>query len=219
MYQLTEQQKLNARSITKALEKKGLTNSLYHAAVLGVVYKESGIMPRTEKGYANTSVSRIRQVFPVKLRNYTDAQLETLKKSDVDFFDLIYGKMYGNDQPGDGYRFRGRGYNQLTFKDNYKAYVTDAGIDIVADPDKVNEPSVAANVLAGFKKKTLLPKYLKNDFNLDNLNDVATLKDAVRIAMRQTAGWRTNTETDFFKANEKKAFDFAQWIANNANVL
>jgi putative chitinase len=43
----------------------------------------------------------------------------------------------GSEASGDGYKFRGRGYIQLTGKDNYTQFSKSIGEDMVANPDKV----------------------------------------------------------------------------------
>ena len=43
----------------------------------------------------------------------------------------------GDESSGDGYKFRGRGYIQLTGKSNYAAFSKDTGLDVVANPDLV----------------------------------------------------------------------------------
>lgn len=53
----------------------------------------------------------------------------------------------GNDQPGDGARYAGRGYVQLTGKRNYRRASQALGIDFVRDPDRVMEPDIAAHIL------------------------------------------------------------------------
>jgi len=40
-------------------------------------------------------------------------------------------KDLGNTQPGDGRRFTGRGFIQLTGRANYQAYGKDAGVDLM----------------------------------------------------------------------------------------
>lgn len=52
---------------------------------------------------------------------------------------LVYGGRMGNgpEASGDGYRFRGRGYIQLTGKDNYKAFDTVVAENILENPDLV----------------------------------------------------------------------------------
>ena len=56
----------------------------------------------------------------------------------------------GNTQRGDGPRFKGRGFVQLTGRANYATYGQRLGIDLVADPDLANAPEVAALLLAHF---------------------------------------------------------------------
>jgi putative chitinase len=52
---------------------------------------------------------------------------------------LVYGSRMGNgpEASGDGYRYRGRGYIQLTGKDNYKAFDAVVSENILENPDLV----------------------------------------------------------------------------------
>lgn len=45
------------------------------------------------------------------------------------------------------YPWYGRGYVQLTWKDNYVRAGKELGVDLTSDPDKVLEPAIAAKVL------------------------------------------------------------------------
>lgn len=56
----------------------------------------------------------------------------------------------GNRGPGDGAAFRGRGFVQLTGRDNYRRYGNRLGVDLLADPDRANDPALAARLLAAF---------------------------------------------------------------------
>ena len=51
----------------------------------------------------------------------------------------VYGGRMGNgpESTGEGYKFRGRGYIQLTGKENYTAFGKSIGEDMVANPDMV----------------------------------------------------------------------------------
>ncbi len=49
----------------------------------------------------------------------------------------------GNNQPGDGARFRGRGLIQITGRANYKAISNDLGIDFVNCPEALESPYYA----------------------------------------------------------------------------
>ena len=44
----------------------------------------------------------------------------------------------GAESSGDGYKFRGRGYIQLTGRDNYTAFGKSINEDIASNPDKVS---------------------------------------------------------------------------------
>lgn len=56
----------------------------------------------------------------------------------------------GNTEPGDGARFKGRGFVRLTGRANYQHYGRVIGVDLVASPDLANAPEVASVLLAVF---------------------------------------------------------------------
>lgn len=58
----------------------------------------------------------------------------------------------GNNAEGDGAKYKGRGFIQLTGKDNYRKYGERLGIDLVHDPERALEPEIAARLLAEFLK-------------------------------------------------------------------
>jgi hypothetical protein len=63
------------------------------------------------------------------------------------------GANLGNSQPGDGARFKGRGFVQLTGRFNYARIGTDLGVDLVGNPELANDPVVAGRILAAFLKR------------------------------------------------------------------
>lgn len=58
----------------------------------------------------------------------------------------------GNVKPGDGARYHGRGFIQLTGRNNYRAYGKKLGVPLEAQPDLALKPEVAAAVLADYFK-------------------------------------------------------------------
>ena len=76
------------------------------------------------------------------------------------------GKRIGNTQKGDGPKFKGRGYVQLTGRDNYKSIGAQIGVDLIADPAKANDPAIAGRILARFiknKEAAVRAALAKND--------------------------------------------------------
>lgn len=60
----------------------------------------------------------------------------------------------GNSQPGDGEKYKGRGFIQLTGKANYRQHGQAIGLDekLLAQPELANEPTIAAALLTSFLK-------------------------------------------------------------------
>jgi predicted chitinase len=69
-----------------------------------------------------------------------------------------FKKMYegrkdlGNNRPGDGVRYHGRGFIQLTGRANYRGYGQKLGVPLEQNPDLALDPSVAARVLATYMR-------------------------------------------------------------------
>lgn len=62
---------------------------------------------------------------------------------------LLYGGAWGrtnlgNTQPGDGYKYRGRGIFQLTGRSNYTRCSEATGMDLVSDPGLIARDPIAA---------------------------------------------------------------------------
>lgn len=53
----------------------------------------------------------------------------------------------GNTQPGDGPRYKGRGYVQITGRRNYTDWSQRLGVDLVGNPDLAKDPRIASRIL------------------------------------------------------------------------
>jgi peptidoglycan L-alanyl-D-glutamate endopeptidase CwlK len=70
-------------------------------------------------------------------------------------FDLYdFRKDLGNQGPPDGERFKGRGFVQLTGRANYARHGATIGLgdQLITNPDRANDPAIAARLLASFLK-------------------------------------------------------------------
>lgn len=79
----------------------------------------------------------------------------------------------GNNQPGDGKKFMGRGFVQLTGRRNYQDWSKRTGLDLLKEPQLVQEPSVAARIL--------VQGSMLGTFTGKKLGDYATFKDMRRV--------------------------------------
>jgi putative chitinase len=61
----------------------------------------------------------------------------------------------GPESSGEGYKFRGRGYIQLTGKENYTAFGKSIGVDIPSNPDLVASKYALASAAWFFSKNGL----------------------------------------------------------------
>jgi hypothetical protein len=124
--------------------------------------KESGGKTQDENlNYKNTSNDRIRSIFKSATAGKSDAEINEMKSSPEKMAEANYGagtKLgagMGNTEVGDGWKYRGRGFIQLTGKSNYTAaskaiYGDDR---LVKNPDMANDPAVAAEISAWYMKR------------------------------------------------------------------
>ena len=102
------------------------------------IHESAGLSRLTEN--LNYSVERIKQIYP-KL----EKRAAELAFNPVALGNAAYANRYGNgdETSGDGYRFRGRGFFQHTFRANYKELADKFGEDLVGNPDLLLKPDLA----------------------------------------------------------------------------
>lgn len=72
------------------------------------------------------------------------------RNSPFDLYEFKDG--LGNTQAGDGPKFKGRGFVQLTGRNNYTVTGNALGIDLIGNPERANDPATAGLILAQFLK-------------------------------------------------------------------
>lgn len=101
------------------------------------------------------------------------------------YFEKRYGiqhapktaKILGNKRPGDGERYHGRGFVQLTGRDNYRMASEALGIDLLNHPELAAKPDIAAKIAVWYWRTRVKP-------NVTNFKDTATVTKYINPAMR-----------------------------------
>jgi len=87
----------------------------------------------------------------------TEAAAKPYERQPAKIASKVYGGRMGNgpESTGEGFKFRGRGYIQLTGKDNYTAFGKSINEDILSNPDKVASSYALLSAAWFFNKNRL----------------------------------------------------------------
>jgi len=106
------------------------------AHLLGQAHHESGGFKKTTESLYYSTPERIQAVWPSRFDTVADAG--PFAKNPEALADKVYGDRMGNE--GEGFRWRGRGFLQLTGKFNYRKFAAEMRLpDVMNDPDLVCE--------------------------------------------------------------------------------
>lgn len=118
------------------MEKFGINSPLRLSHFLSQCAHESGNFKFVRENL-NYSAAGLRKIFPKYFPTLEAANKYARQPEKI--ANKVYGSRMGNgdEASGDGFKFRGRGYIQLTGKDNYAAFDKFVDDDIMANPDLV----------------------------------------------------------------------------------
>lgn len=148
-----------------------LENTIKHTSVntplrivhfLAQLAHESGWFKYKEENL-NYSAKALRSVFGKYFP--TDELANQYARKPEKIANRVYANRMsnGNEESGDGWRYRGRGLIQLTGKSNYTDFKTDKGIDVIAQPERLTDPDVALEAAIWFWKKRGLNQFADED--------------------------------------------------------
>lgn len=135
------------------MEKYGIDTAERLAHFLGQSGHESGNFKAVNENL-NYSGDRLAVIFP---KYFKGKDVAPYNRNPQKIANLVYGNRMGNgdENSGDGYKYHGRGFIQLTGKDNYKAFGDSIGEDIVNNPDLVATKYPLASAAWFFAKNCL----------------------------------------------------------------
>lgn len=121
------------------------------ACLLGQSALESTRFTRSEEGLSYTTQAQLVRVFS-KVRALPDTEQVKYLRNPDGLANFVYSSQGGNGDvaSGDGWKYRGRGYIQVTFKNNYAAVGAAVGRPYVDQPDLLKDPSDAALSAVGY---------------------------------------------------------------------
>ena len=105
----------------------------------------------------------------------------------------------GNTQPGDGPRYKGRGFIQITGRNNYQKAGEALGLDLLDNPQQAETPEVGARIAVWYWGSR----------GLNTLADKATDEAFISITRRINGGLNGLADRRAYYARAKKAFSLA----------
>lgn len=155
------------QAIVDECAKGNITGKLRVCAFLAQILHESANLLYSKELTGHT-VATMRSTWPHIFPTAESAQpcLHQPEK----LFNYVYGtgklgRDLGNDQPGDGWKYIGRGFIGTTGKANYKQLSEDTGIDFVSHPELLEQPHYALMSAVNFWNKYKLSELAdKGDF-------------------------------------------------------
>ena len=149
-------------------------------------------LPQAKRQLYLPFINRIMEIYEIDTPLRASAFLAQIahESAELRFMEEIWGptaqqKKYeppsdvatrlGNTEPGDGFRYRGRGPIQITGRFNYKKFGDLLGVDLIGNPDLAATPQFAFSTAGLFWK-------------MNGLNELADVQDFITITRRINGG-------------------------------
>ncbi|QAX96292.1 endolysin [Vibrio phage vB_VmeM-Yong XC32] len=134
----------------KQIENQGINTVRRWAMLIGQCAHESGGFVRFEENL-NYSWQTLMKVWPSRFK--TKGQAKKYHRQKEKIANFVYGGRMGNNAPGEGYLYRGRGPIQLTGKNNYIAAGTALGLELEEQPNVlINDAAIGLMAACWFLK-------------------------------------------------------------------
>lgn len=147
-----------ATALRTAADKWNISTAERRAAWLANLAEESGQFNRVAENL-NYSAKGLAQTWPHRYARNSDVRPRVpnalalqIERNPEKIANTTYANRMGNGGPesGDGWKYRGRGWAQLTGKDNYLEAAAALGLPLVHYPELVCEKDVSATVAGWF---------------------------------------------------------------------
>ena len=182
------------QKLIDTMKNYGFSNEVI-AGVLGNIKVECDFKLQAENMYYTKAETLMRN-FPSKFKNMSLAEIETYTKNPEKLGNHVYSHL-------GGYRYRGRGYIQLTGITNYKAYSDKIRLDLVSNPDLALREDIACLIVVEYIKSVTFSKYP----SLNKVRDINTVAD---IITKSIQGFGKDYSNGFLKEHLEKKRNYAK---------
>ena len=159
-------------ALNETFQKYDINTPLRQAAFIGQCQHESGNF-KFVKENLNYSAKALMATWPSRFPNPEVAA--EYERQPEKIADKVYSGRMGNTEDGDGSKYIGRGLIQVTGKENYTHCGQALGVDLLANPELLEQPKYAALSAGWF-------------WNKKGLNSLADSKDYKTMTQRINGG-------------------------------
>ena len=168
-----------ADAFNETFDKFNIYTAPQQASWIGQCGHECGNFKIMEENlnYRAATLLKLFPKTPKRQWGFTPEEAAAYEKQPRKIANRIYGNRMGNrdEASGDGYRFRGSGFLQLTGHSNFFHAGKALGVDFVMEPELVRTPRYAAQTAGWF-------------WQTHNLNQYADNRDFVTMTKRINGG-------------------------------
>lgn len=175
---LLDKAKVLDKKYNSLLNKWGIETKRQRLHFLVQLAAESGLVAKRESLYY-TKISGARNTFKSPFKGKTDIFVQSYLKNSRKMANYVYANRggNGNESSGDGFKYRGGGMLQNTFKNGYALLEKETGIPFLSNPDLILEEPNAMLAACIFWKRNNLNKHvaLDDEIALDRVSDVINI--------------------------------------------
>jgi len=141
---------VHAEALEAARKTSTVTTQARLAHFIGQVFVETAGFTRLVENLKYTSPDRLDEVFK-SVKGAEDAR-NLIQLGEQAIANRVYANRLGNgdEASGDGWRYRGSGYKQLTGRYNYQHIGEIVGLNLVGNPEMARAPAMAARIAFAF---------------------------------------------------------------------
>lgn len=143
---------IHASALEDARKTSSVTTPRRLCHFMGQIFVETGGFASMVENLNYKNPARLDALFS-KVHGIEDARA-LIRLGEEAIANRVYGDRpdlgNGNEASGDGWRYRGSGYKQLTGRSNYRDIGSIINLDLVGNPELAREPQAAARIAFAF---------------------------------------------------------------------